>query len=69
MLDTAVILSFRLDELHELSKLSDLWVKNAVLISLYFSTQRSHIVLFIDKRFLPTAGVFSPGSATMCPGV
>lgn len=32
VLDTAVILCFHFDELHELNKLVDPWVKNAVLI-------------------------------------
>lgn len=50
VLATAVILSLHLDELQELNKLADPWVKDAVLISFYFSTQRSHIVLFIDKK-------------------
>lgn len=63
-------ITFSFDELHELSKLADLWVKNAILRSLYFDTQRSHIALFIDKK-IPSYSrcFFPPGSAAMCPGV
>lgn len=69
MVATAVIFFLRPDELQELNKLEDPWVKNAVLLVYISSLKGTTLSYLLTKGFLARAGVCLPGPTTKCPGV